>query len=172
MWRLGHTLMQVTPCAVPPDTLLASCQRAGAYTDCYVTEFARVIALPEYVEAFYTTPLFKVERLILRLLVSRPSSDQDAKALATGNANTFAAWRVEGRGADQVLLADISGKTRSWLMVAPAASGQHTRLHFGSAIIPGRNGQLGWSFRLLLGFHKLYSRALLRAARRRLTKAS
>jgi hypothetical protein len=163
---------QVTPCAVPPDTLLANCQRKGAYADCYVTEFERAIALPEYVEAFYTTPLFKVERLILRLLVSRPSSDLDAKALATGNANTFAAWNVEGRGTDQLLLADVSGKTRSWLMVEPASGGQHTRLYFGSAIIPGRNGQLGWSFRLLLGFHKFYSRALLRAARRRLANAS
>lgn len=172
MWRLGDALVQVTPCAVPADTLLADCQRKGAYADCYVTEFERAISLPEYVEAFYTTPLFKVERLILRLLLSRPSSDQDVKALADGNTNRFAAWIVEGRRADQLLLADVSGKTRSWLMVAPAADGQRTRLYFGSAVIPGRNGQLGWSFRLLRGFHKRYSRALLRAAQRRLTKAS
>ena len=163
--------MPVTPCAVPPDTLLANCQCKGAYADCYATEFERAIALPEYVEAFYTTPLFKVERLILRLLVSRPSSDQDARALATGNAHTFAAWNVEGRVADQLLLTDVSGKTRSWLMVAPAADGQRTRLYFGSAVVPGSTGQLGWSFRLLLGFHKRYARALLRAAQRRLSKA-
>lgn len=164
--------MRARPCAVPADTLLANCRRTGAYVDCYETELERAISLPEYVEAFYTTPLFKVERLILRLLVSCPSSDRDVKALAAGNANTFAAWKLEGRRADQLLLADVSGKTRSWLMVAPAADGQRTRLYFGSAVIPGRNGQLGWSFRLLLGFHKLYSRALLRTAQRRLTKAS
>ena len=163
--------MQVTPCAVPPDTLLANWRCTGAYVDCYVTESERAIALPEYVEAFYTTPLFKVERLILRLLVSRPSSDKDARALAAGNANTFAAWKVEERRADQILLADVSGNTRSWLMVAPASDGQRTRLYFGSAVVPGSTGELGWPFRLLLGFHKRYARALLRAAQRRLSKA-
>lgn len=51
-----------------------------------------------------------------------------------------------------------------------------TRLHFGSAVVPGRDRKtgalgLGLGFEALLGFHKRYSVALLRAARRRLEPA-
>ncbi len=46
-----------------------------------------------------------------------------------------------------------------------------TRLYFGSAVVPrssGGNGEpgMGWLFHGLLGFHRLYSRLLLRAASR------
>ena len=162
--------MPVTRCEIPPDTLLAGYVRAGTYVDCYVTQVERPVSHSEYVEAFYTTALFKVERLILRWLVARPSSDLDAKRLASDGAQTFAAWKVESRGKDQLLLADFSGRTRSWLMVTPSESGASTRLYFGSAVVPrlragSEQGTLGWSFTSLLGFHKLYSRALLRAAR-------
>jgi hypothetical protein len=50
-----------------------------------------------------------------------------------------------------------------------------TRLYFGSAVVPvhslkrGRTS-LGPVFTALLGFHKLYSRVLLRAAERRLSR--
>jgi hypothetical protein len=48
-----------------------------------------------------------------------------------------------------------------------------TSLYFGSAVVPVRSPKtgrtrLGPVFSALLGFHKLYSRVLLRAARRRL----
>jgi hypothetical protein len=53
-------------------------------------------------------------------------------------------------------------------MAAPAGEGR-TRLYFGSAVVP-RKGQtgLGGRYRALLGFHKRYSKILLRAARARL----
>ena len=164
----------VTRCEIPPNTLLASYVRAGTYADCYVTEVERPVSHSEYVEAFYMTALFKVERLILRWLVARPSSDLDAKRLAVAGVETFAAWKVESRAKDQLLLADFSGRTRSWLMVSPSETDDAgTRLYFGSAVVPllragSEQGTLGWSFTSLLGFHKLYSRALLLAARRRL----
>jgi hypothetical protein len=53
----------------------------------------------------------------------------------------------------------------------------HTRLYFGSAVVPARAARasaqapgLGWTFRLLLGFHKLYSRALMFSAKSRLMR--
>ncbi len=167
-------MSSVKRCEIPPGTLLAGCVRTGAYADCYVTQVERSVSHAEYVEAFYTTALFKVERLILRWLVARPSSDLDAKRLAAGSTETFAAWTVEGRAKDQLLLADFSGRTRSWLMVSPPETGNAgTRLYFGSAVVPRlravpEKNTLGVSFTFLLGFHKLYSRALLLAARRRL----
>jgi hypothetical protein len=72
-----------------------------------------------YVEAFYTTPLFKVERLLLAWFAARPSTDAEAQRLAAGEIATFAAWSVEAREADQLLLCDFKGRTRSWLMSTP-----------------------------------------------------
>jgi hypothetical protein len=159
-------------CELPDVALLRDYQRGGAYADCYTTEIALPVSHAEYVEAFYTTLVFKLERLLLKALVARPSTDLDARRLAEGTHGSFAAWRVERRGPDQLLLADFTGRTRSWLMVAPG--GERTRLYFGSAVVPAVNRRtgksaLGFTFRALLGFHKLYSRVLLLAARTRLS---
>src|SRR4051812_28810807 len=94
----------------------------------------------EFVEAFYTTAVFKLERLLLRVFAARPSTDGQAGKLARGELSSFAAWSVEGRAPDQLLLSDFSGRTRSWLMVS--ASDEPglacTRLYFGSAVVPVR----------------------------------
>ncbi|UYV39341.1 hypothetical protein N4R57_10240 [Rhodobacteraceae bacterium D3-12] len=141
--------------------------RPECYTDCFVTEVANTVTFADYVTAFYNTPLFKLERLILRITVKRPSTDADVIALAQGETDSFAAWTVEARADAQILLCDLSGATRSWLMLAHDDT--TTRLFFGSAVVPrdGAKG-MGLSFRLLLGAHKLYSRALLASASRRL----
>lgn len=135
--------------------------------------------MADFVFAFYSTPLFKLERVILRWLAGKPSTDQDARDLADGKKDAFAAWTVEDRSASQLLLSDFRGRTRSWLMVASAApeGAPVMRLFFGSAVVPVQNRRTGRSkqgaiFRLALPLHKLYSRALLRSARSRLTKAS
>ena len=161
----------VAPCALPPGSLLDHYVRAGAYVDCYSAGIVAPVSLAQYIEAFYTTPVFGAERSILKWFASRPSTDAEASSLAAGEIDSFAAWRVEGRDANQLLLADYSGRTRSWLMVAPVATA--TQLYFGSAVVPrvdaatGRRS-MGPVFGALLGFHKLYSRILLSAARRRL----
>jgi hypothetical protein len=167
----------IQTCELPPGALLRSYLSGGAYADCYFTEVARPVSHAEYVEAFYTTAVFKLERLILTWLFGRPSTDVQANQLASGVLNSFAAWSVEGRSANQLLLSDFRGRTRSWLMTAAVenAATPTTRLYFGSAVVPvvsGRSGQatLGFGFRSLLGFHKLYSRVLLRAARGRLVR--
>lgn len=165
-------------CVLPDGALLTKYLQAGAYTDCYVTQVGKSVSHADYIEAFYTTAVFKVERLLLAWFVSRPSTDQQAKKLASGKLNSFAAWTVEARSPNQVLLSDFQGRTRSWLMSAPAATNApaSTRLYFGSAVVPvvnARSGEarMGFAFRLLLRFHKLYSRVLLRAAASRLARS-
>jgi hypothetical protein len=167
----------IQACELPQNALLRHYRERGAYTDCYAVEIPQAVSHAEYVEAFYTTWVFRLERLILRLLVSRPSTDAGARQLALGERDEFAAWSVEARAPDQLLLADFVGRTKSWLMVekneAPGSSG--TRLYFGSAVVPVRDRKtgrtsLGTVHAALLGFHKLYSRVLLRAARARLLR--
>lgn len=165
----------VEVCDLPPGALLAVYRERGAWTDCYTTTLTGEVSHVAFVEAFYTTRLFKLERLILKWCLSRPSSDSLAAQLAGGHIDTFAAWRVEGRAVDQLLLADVMGRTRSWLMTAAVEDHGRatTRLYFGSAVVPSpsaASGQASYGavFRALLGFHKLYSRLLLRAASARL----
>jgi hypothetical protein len=167
----------IRPCPLPPEALLARYVGAGAYTDCYATDLHGFVSHEEYVETFYTGTLFKIERLLLRLFLSKPSTDIQAKQLAAGEAANFAAWRVEDRTTNQLLMCDIGGRTRSWLMVSAASHGSTptTRLYFGSAVVPtvsraAGTQSMGFLFRALLGFHKIYSRALLGSARARLAR--
>jgi hypothetical protein len=169
----------IQACALPEQALLARYTQGGAYTDCYTTEVACPVSHAQYVEAFYTGALFKLERVLLAWFASRPSTDAQARDLASGVLGTFAAWRVEERRVNQLLMCDLSGRTRSWLMVDPAGTGgsESTRLYFGSAVVPvpdktSGQARLGFKFKALLGFHKLYSRALLRAARTRLARVA
>jgi hypothetical protein len=166
-------------CELPQKALLGKYKQQGAYTDCYSVKIPRSISHSEYIEAFYTTPLFKVERFILATLVSRPSTDLQAKQLANGAVEKFAAWRVEGKADNQLLLCDFLGHTRSWLMV-DADEKSHpvsTRLYFGSSVVPKVNANTGkvsygFGFHVLKGFHRLYSKALLRSAVSRLDRQS
>ncbi len=162
---------------MPHDALLGKYLREGGYADCWVAEVSRPVSQAEYVEAFYTSPVFRLERWLLARLLARPSTDMQARELACGQIGAFAAWNVEARGANQLLLCDFQGRTRSWLMVAGAEgdNAAGTRLYFGSAVvalIDAKTGQatMGFAFRALLGFHKLYSRVLLGAACLRLAR--
>lgn len=169
----------IKPCEVPPNSLLRSYKDAAGFADCYVVEVPGAVTQAAFIEAFYTSPLFKIERTLLQYLASRPATDADAKQLAVGKATRFSAWRVERQSPSELLLADFTGRTRSWLMAEPvAAPGQplRTRLCFGSAVLPlagsaGQKPRLGWVFHALLGFHRLYSRLLLRAAGQRVGRA-
>lgn len=168
----------VRPCALPPTALLHRYERAGAFADCYAADIDAAVDLPAFVEAFYTSPLFRLERTLLGWFAGRAAGDAQARALALGAAQ-FSAWRVEARERDQLMLADFTGRTRSWLMTiaGPDGGASTTTLFFGSAVVPTidrRTGQarLGPAFTALLGFHRLYSRLLLRAARQRLQAAA
>ena len=171
------TMNSIQLCELPQKALLGKYQKQDAYTDCYSVVVPRTISYSEYVEAFYTTPLFRVERFILATLVSRPSTDIQAKQLASGEGEAFAAWNVEGKAENQLLLCDFLGRTRSWLMTDAGEQGKSagTRLYFGSAVVPQRNAKTGQAkyglaFHAMLGFHRLYSRALLLSAVSRLAR--
>lgn len=165
-------MTSIKPCEVPTASLLRKYKDDHGYADCYVAEVTGAVSQAAFIEAFYTSALFKVERAILKHLLARPSTDAEAKQLANGSTEHFAAWRVEGRSASELLLTDFAGRTRSWLMASHfdgGTDGVCTRLYFGSALVPrrskgGRQAATGWLFHALLGFHRLYSRLLLRAA--------
>lgn len=154
---------------LPGNSLLSVYRDSGAYTDCYATDIDGRVSQAEYINAFYTSLPFKTERFILKWAVSRPSSDEDARLLAEAKTETFAAWYVEAREDDQILLSDYRDRTRSWLMSEPIAA-DTTRLYFGSAVIPADDREtgekrMGTSFSLLLWFHRLYSQVLLSSAK-------
>ena len=157
--------MSVGPHELPENAFLQRYVDVG-HTDCYGVDVEQDVTFADFVTAFYTTWLFKLERTILRL-VKRPSTDAEVAELAAGTRTTFAAWDVEDRGADQILMCDMGGRTRSWLQVTPLDTG--TRLYFGSAVVPDKkSGKMGFIFHALMGFHKLYSVMLLKAAVRNL----
>ncbi len=167
---------------LPANALLLRYAGPTGYTDCYATEVPGAVSHQAFVHAFYTSPVFRIERVLLRWFAGRASTEGDAAALASGACDRFAAWDVEGRADNQLLLADFTGRTRSWFMVLPmhgaggqSAAGPCTRLYFGSAVVPRireatGEGSMGAMFYALLGFHRVYSRTLLWAARRRVLK--
>ena len=142
------------------------------HTDCFSVSIRKTISIESFVEAFYTSWLFKIERKILGMVMDKPSTDAQAIELSIGQRDQFSAWNLEYRDEHKVVLADFMGRTKSWLMVQNTDD-TSTRLFFGSAVMPRLNtdGSLGKQslvFRLLGGFHLLYSRALLWAASRNL----
>ena len=174
--RCGEAMIVITPTVMPRDALLRRYEQDGSFTDCYCMELPGVISMAEYIAAFYTTALFKVERRILALAAGTPSTDRNAEELVLGQASSFSAWKVEDRTANQLLLSDIRWRTRSWLMVEPMnkAGSSATRLYFGSAVLPtsrpaSGKSSLGFVFHALSGFHHLYTRALMRAAQMKLS---
>jgi hypothetical protein len=160
---------------LPNGALLARYRdMPGAYTDCYSAFVDRTVSAAEFIEAFYTTALFRCERFVL-FLIGRSSTDATVRALAAGKANVFAAWTVEGRTDNEILVCDFVGLTRSWLMAGTRQGG--TQLYFGSAVVPrtkdkAGNPRPGAGFRLLLPVHAFYARALLRAAAKKLARQS
>ena len=178
MCGIISTMSSVQPHEVPSGSFLHKYSGSSGFADCYVIEVEGMITQAAFIEAFYTSALFKVERTLLKYLASRPATDDDAKQLAAGKASTFSAWSVESQTATELLLADFSGRTRSWLMVRPSsqhAPATRTLLYFGSAVVPlnqkgSTQARMGWLFHALLGFHRLYSRLLLFVASKRVAK--
>ncbi len=142
--------------------------RWGRYGDCFSVTVDRAVSLSEFVFAFYTSRVFRLERLILGALLGASSTDAKARALADASTDVFAVWRVGERTATQLLMCDRYERTRSWFRVIPLDQNR-TRLQFGSAVAdrPGERGssrKMGAGFGALLWFHVLYSKALLQAA--------
>ena len=156
---------------IPEEALHLKYRNEGGYADCYTAEVEKFVDLAGFVAAFYTSPLFKLERFILAHIISKPSTDKNLEELLSGQSNLFAAWTQECRTQDQLLMKDYQGMTLSWFMV----KGQGPcRLYFGSAIVRVHNAtkrktnNIPILFRVTLWFHKLYSRALMWSAIRNL----
>src|ERR1019366_9113400 len=81
-------------------------QRWGIYADRFSVTVDRVVSMADFVFAFYTSPVLRIERLILRVLLGAPSTDAEAGAVATGSGTSFAVWRVGERTATQLLMCD------------------------------------------------------------------
>jgi len=168
-------VFSVTQDAVPDDALLRT-YRGGARPerwqqsgDCFRTSVDQVVSLAEFVFAFYTSPIFRIERVILGLLAGTPSTDTEARRLADGSGMSFAVWRVGQRTATQLLMCDRFERTRSWFGVVPLSDGK-TLLQFGSAVasrsVERSARRIPVSlFRVLLKFHVMYSQVLLHAAK-------
>ena len=154
-------------CDVPQDALLQAYVGQGAtYTDCFEVMSPHAVILPDLIEAFYTTWLFRLERLVLTVAMRRRISDAEVRALAQG-ASEFAVWRVEGRDDAQIMLRDRAGHTGSYLAVSGKEGGV-TRLLFGSVVLAPPGQPLGRMVRLLIPLHRLYAKSLIRLAERKL----
>jgi hypothetical protein len=161
--------------AVPDNALLKTYrggvhpERWGACGDCFSVSVHRAVNLADFVFAFYTSPIFRIERTILHGFLSVPSTDEQARAVATGAGTSFAVWYAGTRTATQLLMCDRYERTRSWFSVAPMAGGR-TLLRFGSAVAASSAGRraaepMSLRFRVLLRFHVWYSQILLHSAK-------
>lgn len=160
-------MLSIEKISAPENTFLKNYLLNGNYVDCYTTTIDKQISFSDFIFAFYTTWLFKTEAFILTYTVRKPSSDVQAKQLSNAETDKFAAWTVESRKENEILMCDFIGRTRSWLMVQNDEA--KTKLYFGSAVVPKKRGEgLGAIFVLLLGFHQIYSVLLLYYAKRKL----
>jgi len=157
----------IEKCTVMPNSLLASYAENG-YADSYCTELPGHISMEDYVFSFYTTALFKLERFILTWTVLKSSTDLQAKELINGKTDKFAAWTIEARKDNELLMCDMLKQTRSWFMVnhTGTSDAPRTQLYFGTGIALTTRGKIvktsiGLFFILMLPFHKLYSVFLL-----------
>jgi hypothetical protein len=166
--------------AVPTDALLSTFHGGrhpelwSAYRDCYAVAIDGAVSLVQFVNAFYTTPLFRIERWLLGFLPRGASTDAEAAAVAAGTGERFAVWSVGARTDSELLMCDRYERTRSWFRVVPGNSGGRlqTTLYFGSGVAARRTPtgglRMGAGFGALLAFHRVYSRLLLGAAWRKL----
>ena len=164
-------MFSVTRQAVPDDSLLKTYRGGarpelwGAYGDCFAVSVDRAVSLADFVFAFYTSAPFRIERMILRIVLKAPSTDGQAHAVADGCGGSFAVWYVGARSATQLLMCDRYERTRSWFRVVPLDEGR-TLLQFGSAVAASRSPRSsGPTSSLLSRFHVLYSQILLHSAK-------
>lgn len=147
----------VTPCEVPDGSLLDEFGPTHAYRDAFTRIEPGVVTLEELITRFYSSGAFRPERVLLGL-AGHPGNDEDAAALARGETDRFAVWRVVERRETEILLQDKTGATASWLAVRPA--GPNTQLLFGSWVGQPEKPLV----KALMPFHRWYSRWLLRGA--------
>jgi hypothetical protein len=167
-------VLSITQCSLADDALLRTYlgdvhpERWAGQGDCFCVTVPAAVPLSDFVFAFYTSHVFRIERWILAVVAGARSTDAEARAVADGSGDSFAVWRLGARTETQLVMGDRYGRTRSWFRVVPVRDGG-TLLQFGSAVAVRREGPVArpsLMFRLLLRFHVIYSQVLLWAARR------
>lgn len=147
-------MAKIESITVPQRSLLADFGPAEAYRDCFRREVPGQISLAQFIERFYCSAAFRPERVLLGL-IGKGANDSNARAIASGTADSFAAWKVIERREDEILLQDFRGTTASWLSVK--LHGDTTTLLFGSWVGEPERGIV----KALMPFHRWYSRVLL-----------
>ncbi len=155
------------PIAPPPDAALTAYQaREGCHTDCFFIDVPGTLTLQTYIELFFDTWLFRLERRILALTGFGPAGLPEIQALASGQTETFAAWTVEIRTPTQILMNVAKSPIRTWLQVEPTPTG--ARLYFGSAVLPNpKSNRINRLTTALTPLHLIYAKSLLGAAARK-----
>ncbi|MBE7636584.1 hypothetical protein GUA87_06980 [Sneathiella sp. P13V-1] len=148
----------------------------GCQVDCFCVEVPTPITMEQYITAFFDSPVFKLERFILKIAAKSPTTRQGVENLASGKSDQFAMWKVEQRSENELLLAVQNSPIRTWLTLRPGED-DTTHLYFGSAVLPEETDKLGnprtgFLFRALGWFHEGYSKVLLWAAVREIYKQS
>ena len=57
-------MLNIIKTTLPTDALLNIYNINGCHTDCFTTEIELEISFEQFVKAFYSTPLFRLERFI------------------------------------------------------------------------------------------------------------
>ncbi|APG49136.1 hypothetical protein [Phaeobacter porticola] len=162
-------MRQVEENGIPEGSLLQQfAERPGFHVDAFVAHVGFTPSLNDYIVAMFDSRVFRIERALLALAAFKPTFKEGVAALAAAESDRLASWKTVQRTEQELLMEVEKGRVRTWLMVEPAQGGA-SKLWFGSAVVPkpaqtGKAGGIGFVFRTLMGFHKLYSRVLLRAA--------
>src|ERR1700722_11159530 len=105
-------MFSITQESAPEDALLKTYrggvhpERWGGYGDCFSVRVEGAVSLQDFVFAFYTSPLFRIERWLLRAFIGAPSSDRGARALAGGSAASVGPGEVGDRTPAKLLICD------------------------------------------------------------------
>ncbi|QZD91391.1 hypothetical protein K3162_07340 [Qipengyuania xiapuensis] len=168
-------MIQVTAPQLPPESLLARRRGPECYRDAFRASVTGEVSLGELITAFFSSRTFLTERMALHL-IGRGAGHAEIAALAAGRTQRFAAWEVEAREEEELLMHDFLDKTCCWLAVSsrgedgaldgplPVPETGRTYIWFGTAV---REFE-GPIVSRLRGAHRWYARHLLEAAARRL----
>ncbi len=145
----------------------------ASYTDCFAYDYAGPVDLENFLNAFFNSWVFRLERFILKAAARVTISDEDTANFAAARSDRMGLWTAQDRDESQVLTIVGQGPIHSWWMVEP--KGERTRLYFGSAIRPmtAKDGSQRMNPAAKYGGlpHRIYARILLAVAARKLRAA-
>lgn len=168
-------MSRITAPPLPDDSLLARHRGPECYRDAFRVEVPGDVSLAELITVFFGSGAFLPERTALRL-IGRGAGRAEIAELADGRAKRFAAWELEAREENELLMHDFLDKTCCWLAVSPGGEAPdlagglprpgagRTYLWFGTGV---RDFE-GPIISRLREAHRWYARWLLAGAARRL----